>query len=263
MQLLPFATLATLAAAAAAPETSDSPQDAKYQAVFNPNENYNINDAVRFSAYNNGSVWVQVDLKNFPDTKANQFPYHVHVAPVPEDGNCTATLGHLNPYNGSATASAPAEKEVGDLAGRHGNATGPQFHTTYVDLYLSLDPSDPAFIGNNRSVVVHDIDNKRLTCANIVQVFPNATGEHEAWNATSSVSLIAPTSSGSHSGSGSAEASATGSDGASESHSGKASGSASATASSGASNSGAMKVGGNIAAALTTVAVVALGSALL
>ncbi len=27
-----------------------------------------------------------------------QYPYHVHVAPVGEGHNCTATLGHLDPF---------------------------------------------------------------------------------------------------------------------------------------------------------------------
>jgi hypothetical protein len=54
--------------------------------------------------------------------------YHIHVAPVPSDGNCTATLAHLDPFiRGEATpcqSNRPDTCQVGDLAGKHGKING-------------------------------------------------------------------------------------------------------------------------------------------
>ena len=47
-------------------------------------------DGVRFS----------INLTGLPDVaQYGPFPYHIHDLPVPADGNCTATLGHLDPTN--------------------------------------------------------------------------------------------------------------------------------------------------------------------
>ena len=55
--------------------------------------------------------------------------YHVHVNPVPADGNCTATGAHLDPYNRGVVTACDATKpescQVGDLSGKYGNITGP------------------------------------------------------------------------------------------------------------------------------------------
>ena len=53
--------------------------------------------------------------------------YHIHDQPVPADGNCTATLAHLDPYiRGEIPPcdnTQPETCQVGDLTGKHGNVT--------------------------------------------------------------------------------------------------------------------------------------------
>lgn len=53
--------------------------------------------------------------------------YHIHDQPVPADGNCTATAGHLDPYiRGEIPPcdnTQPETCQVGDLTGKHGNVT--------------------------------------------------------------------------------------------------------------------------------------------
>ena len=52
------------------------------------------------------------------------FGYHIHDQPVPESGDCAATLAHLDPYRrGQAVpcnSTEPQTCEVGDLSGKHG-----------------------------------------------------------------------------------------------------------------------------------------------
>ncbi len=59
--------------------------------------------------------------------------YHIHVNPVPADGNCTATGGHLDPYQRGDTpacdAKKPATCQVGDLSGKYGLVDGPMAMT--------------------------------------------------------------------------------------------------------------------------------------
>ena len=100
--------------------------------------------------------------------------YHLHVAPV-TDGNCTATLAHLDPYiRGEASAcdrTAPATCQVGDLSGKHGTipADVGEWETSYVDLYASTLEGIGAFFGN-RSIVVHYPNKTRITCASFAKV---------------------------------------------------------------------------------------------
>ncbi|KAG7664683.1 SOD4 [[Candida] subhashii] len=169
--------LSAVATAAGAPVSTDSPKDTLFIAKFNQ-ENTNIEGEITFQS-DNGSVLVKVDLEELPKV-GGPFPYHIHQFPVPSDGNCTGTGGHLNPFNGTTNATTSAGKEVGDLAGKHGNITSNPFTAQYLDDYISLNPKNPAFIGG-LSVVIHDRDNKRLACANITAVNDNQQ------NVTSSV----------------------------------------------------------------------------
>ena len=105
--------------------------------------------------------------------------YHIHVGRVPEDGNCTAALGHLDPYNRGMTPpcndSAPETCQIGDLSGKYGsiNSTaGEHYKDKYTDDYLSTTPGDPAFFGN-LSFVVHAADDTRLNCGNFHLVSPS------------------------------------------------------------------------------------------
>lgn len=56
--------------------------------------------------------------------------YHLHAAPVPEDGNCTGTMAHLDPYmrgqDPPCDMEMPQTCEVGDLAGKYGKVDGPE-----------------------------------------------------------------------------------------------------------------------------------------
>lgn len=164
MQLksLAISAFAALASAGAAPEVHDSPTDVSYKATFNDK----ILGYVGFSS-KNGSTIVEVDISGLPD-HGGPFLYHVHKKPVPADGNCNGTSSHFNPYGGVETATDPAEKEAGDLSGRHGVINGTSVHTSYVDPYLSLNPDSESFFAN-LSVVVHYNDTARLACANITK----------------------------------------------------------------------------------------------
>ena len=57
--------------------------------------------------------------------------YHIHGMPVSADGNCTATMGHLDPTNRGeyhpCEDTQPETCQAGDLAGKHGNITGTTF----------------------------------------------------------------------------------------------------------------------------------------
>ncbi|KAK6462206.1 superoxide dismutase [Scheffersomyces coipomensis] len=154
-----------------APMVNDSPPNAKYIARFKPhaiNGDYHVRGFISFQTSPRGFVQVHLDVDGLP-TSGGPFPYHVHQYPVPTDGNCTGTGGHLDPYHGSATSPGdPAGLQVGDLAGRHGDIPVGvyAFETYYFDPFISLNPSDPAFIGG-LSVVIHLDNLTRIACANI------------------------------------------------------------------------------------------------
>lgn len=123
--------------------------------------------------------------------------YHLHDQPVPEDGNCTSTLAHLDPYErGEATpcdSNAPQTCQVGDLSGKHGNITG-DIDATYTDNFASLKEGIGAFFGN-RSIVVHFGNKTRITCANFERVEAGNTcsGSGTPSSTTSSTGTAAPT----------------------------------------------------------------------
>jgi hypothetical protein len=107
------------------------------------------------------------------------------VDPVPENGNCTATLAHLDPYiRGEATTCEkefPATCQVGDLSGKYGAITPDEdgeFEATYVDLYASTLEGIGAFFGN-RSIVFHHPNKTRISCANFEQVTLPGPGEDD------------------------------------------------------------------------------------
>jgi hypothetical protein len=60
--------------------------------------------------------------------------YHIHQEPVPTNGSCAGTGGHLDPYQrGESPAcvmSSPETCQVGDLAGKHGSIPGTSFSVT-------------------------------------------------------------------------------------------------------------------------------------
>lgn len=92
---------------------------------------------------------------------------------MPDGGNCTSTLAHLDPYSRGedppCQSSRPETCQVGDLSGKYGNITQYAFRETYVDPYTSLIEGTPGFFGN-RSLVVHFANKTRITCANFHRV---------------------------------------------------------------------------------------------
>ena len=74
-------------------------------------------------------VRIKCDLyRLFSRSKISFFVvYHIHGMPVAPDGNCTATMGHLDPTDRGeyhpCENIAPETCQAGDLAGKHGNIT--------------------------------------------------------------------------------------------------------------------------------------------
>ncbi|KAK6530902.1 hypothetical protein TWF281_007736 [Arthrobotrys megalospora] len=130
-------------------------------------------------------ILIQACFTGLNASQPGPYPYHVHDFVVGAKGNCTATGAHLDPYlRGEVTpcdADAPETCQVGDLSGKHGKASleargSGTWCTSYVDKYLSLDPNDVAFIGNDRSIVVHNVNKTRIGCANILLVSGGSSG---------------------------------------------------------------------------------------
>lgn len=139
-----------------------------------------VTGRITISSTSGGSgVSVFVNFTGFPsEAEYGPFVYHIHTLPVPADGNCTATLGHLDPTDRGeyypCNMAAPDTCQVGDLSGKHGNITMTDFTSQYTDAFLSTDPSSPAFFGN-LSVVIHTSNVTRITCANFQIMTPNST----------------------------------------------------------------------------------------
>lgn len=122
-----------------------------------------------------------VNLTNLPSqAQYGPFNWHIHALPVPDNGNCTATMGHLDPTNRGELVmcdpSQPATCQVGDLAGKHGGKimTNGSFATSFVDPYLSVQMESPGFFGG-LAFVLHTGNTTRITCANFEAVNGNAT----------------------------------------------------------------------------------------
>ncbi|KAL2015889.1 hypothetical protein VTK56DRAFT_4651 [Thermocarpiscus australiensis] len=144
-------------------------------------------------------VLFSVKLSNLPRT-GGPFSYHIHVAPVPENGNCTETLGHLDPFIRGETpacnAAVPATCQVGDLSGKHGAIPADQdsWETSYVELYASTLEGIGAFFGN-RSIAIHYPNKTRITCASFVKVKGSASLPVSILESTATESLMCDSSS--------------------------------------------------------------------
>lgn len=140
-------------------------------------------------------VIFKVKFSNLP-SEGGPFIYHLHDQPVPEDGNCTSTLAHLDPYERGETTpcdpNAPQTCQVGDLSGKHGNITG-DTDATYTDNFASLKEGIGAFFGN-RSLVFHFGNKTRITCANFEAVNAGNTCSGSPSSTASSTGTSAPTS---------------------------------------------------------------------
>ncbi|KAJ4295988.1 hypothetical protein N0V88_004690 [Collariella sp. IMI 366227] len=142
-------------------------------------------------------VLFNLKLSNLPKIGA-PLPYHLHVAPVPDNGNCTATLAHLDPYiRGEATScnfDAPETCQVGDLSGKHGEVPADQdsWETSYVDLYASTLEGIGAFFGN-RSIVFHYPNKTRITCASFEEIIDDSDDDTSSSSRSPSGTAVLPT----------------------------------------------------------------------
>jgi hypothetical protein len=114
--------------------------------------------------------------------------YHIHVAPIPGDGNCTAALAHLDPFvrgeDPVCNKELPQTCQSGDLSGKYGTIPEgkDEFEASYVDLFTSTLEGLGSFFGN-RSIVFHYANKTRVSCANFVKV---ASGEGPSHASTES-----------------------------------------------------------------------------
>ncbi|GJC88064.1 cell surface Cu-only superoxide dismutase ARB_03674 [Colletotrichum liriopes] len=150
------------------------------------------------TAPDGNGVKFTVDFWNLPD-EGGPFTYHLHVDPIPEDGNCTRALAHHDPFiRGEITpcdASRPETCQAGDLSGKYGTVTG-DHHQTYIDPYLSNVPGPGSFFGN-RSLVFHFANKTRISCANFKLAkrpapYDNATGISSTVHATNAPATATP-----------------------------------------------------------------------
>jgi len=137
---------------------------------FNPDDpRGNIKGSVSGISSPDGiGVDFQVTFSNLP-TSGGPFLYHIHSTPVPTDGNCTGTLGHLDPFiRGETPAcnnSLPQTCQVGDLSGKYGKIASDPFQASFTDSFASTVDGIGAFFGN-RSLTIHFANTTRITCAN-------------------------------------------------------------------------------------------------
>ncbi|KAA8619051.1 cytosolic Cu Zn superoxide dismutase [Pyrenophora tritici-repentis] len=166
------------------------------QVQYNPFVDSTVSGSIQAVGGPQG-VSFTVNLTNLPSqAQYGPFNWHIHALPVPSDGNCTATMGHLDLTNRGelvmCDAALPATCQVGDLAGKHGGKimTNGSFATSFVDPYLSVQMGSPGFFGG-LAFVLHTGNTTRITCANFEAVNGNATG---GGNATAG--MPSPTGSG-------------------------------------------------------------------
>jgi hypothetical protein len=105
-----------------APIINSNPPNVHYRALLTTTTG--ISGSVNASTSSTSrSVGFVIEIAGLPVTKG-PFKYHIHVNPVPTDGNCTGTGGHLDPYERTqvpdCVAARPETCEVGDLSGKHG-----------------------------------------------------------------------------------------------------------------------------------------------
>ncbi|KAL1880815.1 hypothetical protein VTK73DRAFT_4985 [Phialemonium thermophilum] len=178
------------------------PQTANFKAAYP--DGGNAKGSIAAVANPNGiGVLFKVSFSNLPK-EGGPFTYHIHQAPVPEDGNCTATLAHLDPFGRGDTvpcdASLPQTCQVGDLSGKHGAIKSDPFEATYLDQFASTNPDQPSYFGN-LSFVLHFANKTRISCANFEKVadassvggFPTSSPSDCAASPTSYPNITTPT----------------------------------------------------------------------
>ncbi|KAL4730537.1 hypothetical protein ACLX1H_002573 [Fusarium chlamydosporum] len=181
-----------------APRVNDNPPGVGYKATL-PKEPFfkdaaidgNVKGYIHAQATDSGQgVKFMVKFSNLPK-EGGPFTYHIHVDPVPDNGNCTATLAHLDPFargeEPPCDPEKPASCQVGDNSGKHGKITSDPFEAEYIDYYASTKEGIGAYFGN-RSFVLHYANKTRITCANFVSLIPPPSS-----NSTFTVPAYLPT----------------------------------------------------------------------
>ncbi|ENI08578.1 hypothetical protein COCC4DRAFT_57317 [Bipolaris maydis ATCC 48331] len=163
-----------------APVVTDNPIGATYVATLPQKAGSSLSGTIEGTTGADGKgVKFSVHFAGLPAT-GGPFMYHIHAKPVPADGNCTATGGHLDPYHYGETmpcnASAPETCQTGDLSGKYGNFSTQEFSAEYTDLYSATLPSNPAFFGS-LSFVLHFANKTRIACANFEKVADGVSTE--------------------------------------------------------------------------------------
>jgi hypothetical protein len=169
----------------------------------------NVKGSIAASANPDGiGAWFKVQFSNLPK-EGGPFTYHIHVDPVPSDGNCTKTLAHLDPFlrgeDPACDARFPQTCQVGDLSGKHGKITSDPFEMSFYDQFVSTEEGVGAYFGN-RSFVIHFANKTRISCANFDMVvgssatdIPGAPAECAAstvvTSSTSTSTMTLPTTS--------------------------------------------------------------------
>ncbi|EKG19509.1 Superoxide dismutase copper/zinc binding protein [Macrophomina phaseolina MS6] len=115
---------------------TNNPAGAVYAATLPNREDTPVRGSIVASSVGGGTgVQFQISISGLPEGEG-PFPYHIHDQPVPANGNCTATLAHLDPYERGedpvCDASQPQTCQVGDNSGKHGKLEAPATSQTYV-----------------------------------------------------------------------------------------------------------------------------------
>ncbi|KAG8990691.1 hypothetical protein FRB90_001659 [Tulasnella sp. 427] len=111
------------------------------------------------------------------------YAYHVHTNPVSADGNCTSTMGHLDPLSVTDVVvcdpASPEYCEEGDLSGKHGKVNGTADGSVnafgFTDEFLRFFPEELSILG--RSIVIHDRNKTRIACGNITSLLDGTADE--------------------------------------------------------------------------------------
>ncbi|KAG9082278.1 hypothetical protein FRC07_014259, partial [Ceratobasidium sp. 392] len=120
----------------------------------------------------------KVTIKGLKGLKKDLSPdgsylYHIHTNPIPEDGNCTKALAHLDPLNVTegfiCDPAFPQYCQEGDLSGKFGKINGTNSgkvkDMSYDAGRVRWYPEPYSILG--RSVVIHFSNKTRIACGNI------------------------------------------------------------------------------------------------
>jgi Cu/Zn superoxide dismutase len=166
------------------PTLEGDPSKFKYaRATF---EYYGVVGYAHFT-WNGTTTLGQIKIeRGLPRNGSEGYPIHIHEQPVPANGSCAATLGHLDPFKvkqayGDQYRCDPTDLntcEIGDLSGKHGllrPLPGNDWLTgtdtlTFLDPQLGWDRKVRETCILGRSLTIHRAgDNIRYTCANILE----------------------------------------------------------------------------------------------